>query len=224
MPFQKVHGSWFMVHGNRKAANQLPSTNYQLPTINKRQRRFGFTLTELLVVITILGILASFTSIALIGHQKKARDAQRKSDLATFKKAMESAKNDCRNSAYYPRAAPLTGEATKFLQTDIYLNALKYIPTSIQDPKHTPGSTYVYRLAITNSLGLHCPNQSTSVANASPGTNAWVARARLENGNKDPDRVKSYNVCSSKVSLMPAGAFTDGLPSDTDDFFYVCSE
>lgn len=49
----------------------------------------GFTLVELIVVITILAILWTIAFVSLIGFQKTAREATRMSDLNTIAKALE---------------------------------------------------------------------------------------------------------------------------------------
>ena len=52
--------------------------------------RFGFTLLELLVVISIIGILAGLTMVSFTGAQKQARDTQRQSDLKQYQNLLES--------------------------------------------------------------------------------------------------------------------------------------
>jgi general secretion pathway protein G len=49
----------------------------------------GFTLLELLVVISIIGILLAIGTVAYSSAQKKGRDARRKSDVKAMQKAME---------------------------------------------------------------------------------------------------------------------------------------
>lgn len=49
----------------------------------------GFTLVELLVVITIIAILSVISLVVFIGIQPRARDATRRSDLEAISKAME---------------------------------------------------------------------------------------------------------------------------------------
>jgi prepilin-type N-terminal cleavage/methylation domain-containing protein len=65
----------------------------------KNRGNKGFTLIELLVVIAIIGILASVVLASLNTARRKARDAQRQSDIKQIKLAMEFYFDDC---AEYP--------------------------------------------------------------------------------------------------------------------------
>lgn len=47
-----------------------------------KAKQTGFTIVELLIVIVVIGILAAITIVAYNGVQQKARDTQRKSDMA----------------------------------------------------------------------------------------------------------------------------------------------
>jgi general secretion pathway protein G len=49
----------------------------------------GFTIVELLIVIVVIAILATISIVAYRGVQARARDSQRKSDIATIAKALE---------------------------------------------------------------------------------------------------------------------------------------
>ena len=49
----------------------------------------GFTIVELLIVIVVIGILAAISLVAYTNIQSKARDSDRKSDIAAIKKALE---------------------------------------------------------------------------------------------------------------------------------------
>ena len=54
--------------------------------INKQR---GFTIVELLIVIVVIAILATITIVSFNGIQGRARDAQRKLDLANISKVLK---------------------------------------------------------------------------------------------------------------------------------------
>ena len=54
-----------------------------------RKSTSGFTVVELLIVIVVIGVLAAITIVAYTTMQQKARDAQRKQDVATIVKALK---------------------------------------------------------------------------------------------------------------------------------------
>lgn len=60
----------------------------------RKLKKCGFTVIELLVVVTILAILLILGFVGYKKHLKKARDAERKSDLQNIKVAFEDYYND----------------------------------------------------------------------------------------------------------------------------------
>ncbi len=54
------------------------------------KKLFGFTLTELLIVIAIIGILLSVTMVGFRSYKAKARDSERKTDLVSMQSGLES--------------------------------------------------------------------------------------------------------------------------------------
>ncbi len=67
-------------------------------------KRAGFTIVELLIVIVVIGILAAITIVAYNGIQNRANDTAVQSDLASMAKKIEYEAAD--NSGTYP--FPLT--------------------------------------------------------------------------------------------------------------------
>lgn len=173
----------------------------------------GLTLIELLVVIAILGILASFTSVAMIGRQKQARDAQRKSDLQQVKRAMQSIKNDCKAAAYYPFIGG-GGLADKYANLQTVLKNGGYMANPPEDPKFiNTGLTWVYMYDSKNSaapIANACPDGTSATVS---GVDTYWLQTHLETTN-DPDGSASYTKCSS---AMGGVAYT---PGD----YYVCSK
>ena len=64
----------------------------------------GFTIVELLIVIVVLGILATITVVAFSGVQQRARQSKLLSDIAIIKKEMEVYKSRNGDYPYCPSA------------------------------------------------------------------------------------------------------------------------
>ena len=73
----------------------------------QRTKKFslGFTLLELLVVISIIGILVAMAAVSYTTAQKKARDARRQSDLKSWAASLEQSYAD-NSSAYEADCEP----------------------------------------------------------------------------------------------------------------------
>ncbi len=142
----------------------------------KKQK--GFTLVELLVVISIIGILAGMVLVSFTGSQKAARDVSRKSDIRQYQIALESFASKG-NSLYpqYPTSGGVSAANT--------LCAKLGLTGCPQDPRYGKAGY----------TGIEYKYQSDGTA--SDGTAAatkYVLWAQLENVASG---VKYWVVCSN---------------------------
>ena len=144
----------------------------------------GFTLVELLVVISVIGILASIALISFTSSQKQARDTQRKSDTKQYQLALEGFAN--KGNGLYPQRTT-TASADTTLCTDL---ALTSCPS---DPRETQDSSYDYKYQ-TNGSGIEGSASATQ----------YVLWAKIEN----VQTTTYWVVCSNGKS----GLKTTGIP------------
>jgi general secretion pathway protein G len=78
---------------NRSRGERGRSRSCGLPTAGRRLQR-GFTLLELLVVMTIIGILAAIAVPALRDSPQRAREATLREDLFTFRSVIDQYHGD----------------------------------------------------------------------------------------------------------------------------------
>ena len=74
--------------------------NYYWNKMPKLKNSTGFTLVEILVVISVIGILISMITSSFSSSQKQARDTKRKSDLVQYRTSLEGFAN--KNNGLYP--------------------------------------------------------------------------------------------------------------------------
>jgi prepilin-type N-terminal cleavage/methylation domain-containing protein len=70
--------------------------------VSLKQRQSGFTIVELLIVIVIIGILATLVIVTFSGVQQKARDSERKTDINAIAGQLEAV---YASKGYYPNTA-----------------------------------------------------------------------------------------------------------------------
>lgn len=90
--------------------------------------RKGFTLIEILVVLTIIGILVGLSLTAFYGSRKTARDGKRKADLEQIRSGLEMCRTD---TGSYVVGSSLPGTCSTYL-------------TSMPADPLSPTSVYAY--------------------------------------------------------------------------------
>jgi prepilin-type N-terminal cleavage/methylation domain-containing protein len=145
----------------------------------------GFTLIELMIVISIIAVLSMFAVSIYNGSQAGARDARRRIEIAAIAKNIEAAKD------------PANG---KYLYNSILID-LDYPPANSQLP-HDPGK-YVYCIKTetdpsnpppavpTNWQSSNCPtvdgyNEITlsPIADITSSVRSWTLCASLERASQ----------------------------------------
>ena len=71
----------------------------KLAQFNRHDRR-AFTLVEMLLVVTIIGILAAIVIPKMVGRSEQAREAAARADIASMKTALDAFEVD---NGYYPK-------------------------------------------------------------------------------------------------------------------------
>lgn len=125
----------------------------------------GFTLIEMLVVISLIGILVVMAVASFTSTQKQARDTVRKSDLKQYQNALEAYAN-LTNGLFPSRTA--VSSAYSVLCGDLNIKLEPDISCS-QDPKTVVAPTYYEYKYISNGT------------NGTATATTYILWAKLEN-------------------------------------------
>lgn len=111
---------------------------------NKIKKNKAFTLIEVLVVATIIGVLVTVAAVSFANSQKRSRDARRKADLSTVLQALVLYRQD--NGSY--------GNVAVFADLVTALSSGGYLTNNqIIDPK---SPTYSYSSLCTSGSNPNC--------------------------------------------------------------------
>ena len=94
--------------------------------ISLKKRQSGFTIVELLIVIVVIGILATLVIVTFSGIQQKARDSQRQTDINAVDSHLEAYYAE---HGTYPSLSVLTSSGW------MAANMKGLDPEALKDPK-----------------------------------------------------------------------------------------
>jgi general secretion pathway protein G len=135
----------------------------------KKQK--GFTIVELLIVIVVIGILATLVIVTFTGIQQKARDSKRETDIDALDSQVEAV---YASLGYYPSFADLTSSTFRAA------NMKGLDPSALTDPKggaiqNAPATATSYGYQPLNTAGTSCEAADTTCV-------SFTLTAKLENG------------------------------------------
>ncbi len=131
---------------------------------NKSRQNLGFTIVELLIVVVVIGILASIVTVAYTGITSTAHKSAVLNDLANFAKKVELYKVE--NGTYPMNATELDAADVKFSQGSYITNRnnLYY--------RVDTGSRW-YALSGITQDAAHCLESGTVVEDGGSACNNW---------------------------------------------------
>lgn len=174
-----------------------------------KKQSFGFTLVEIITVITIIALLVAYSTIEIPNQLMKVRDAVRKQNLDTTKKAIEEYYQD---TNCYPKDIPTC--TNKLANGDLVI--LDKIPC---DPKSKLSYTYVAEIS-------DCPKWYHLYSNLEYLSDKIIDKVGCRSGC-GPNCQFNYGVSSANQKLdslcnQPAPVASP-MPSSAPSIQYVCS-
>jgi prepilin-type N-terminal cleavage/methylation domain-containing protein len=127
----------------------------------------GFTLVELMVVITVIAILMTIAIVSFTRIQKQARDTKRKADIRTLETALQAYYTELQ---HYP-IQPTVLDAGSALSSFLSPNYIPSIPTAPLGSASTNGNTSYMYISDTNGFTY---SLCTALETASTSAGMWV--------------------------------------------------
>jgi type II secretion system protein G len=126
----------------------------------------GFTIVELLIVIVVIGILATLVIVTFTGIQQKARNTKRQTDINAVQSHLEAYKAQ---NGYYPSRTNMNDTSTtpRWIAT----NMKGLDPSALQDPKGSAQTLVAspaangYAYEPLNDAGTTCEADATTCSN-----------------------------------------------------------
>lgn len=127
----------------------------------KNKRREGFTLFELLVSVSIIGILTALAVVSFSAAQRKARDARRLEDIEAIRKAAEQ---------YYSVSGYVYPSTTSDFVTAGVLSAWPLGPKGVGDTyRYSIGTSFCACVGVENRSSGNSSNTSCTFGTGATG-------------------------------------------------------
>lgn len=157
--------------------------------VSLKNKNKGFTIVELLIVIVVIGILATLVIVTFTGIQQKARNSQRQTDINALDSHIEAYYAQTGN---YPTYAQLTSSTWRSA------NMKGLDPEALVDPKgnsiddaQADSGTYTYSYVATEGSGTGATACTSADVNTDDtACDTFTLSANLENVT-DPYQKKS---------------------------------
>lgn len=168
------------------------SVGVDVPVKTMKKLKLGFTMIELLVVVSIIGVLAALVMVSFTASQKQAKDIERKSDLRQYSTALEAYAN--KNNGLFPARTVGSGViASTTLCTDLAISTCPEDPKNASDASYP---TYKYQSDGTLSNGSATAIEYVLWAKLENSDNYWVVCSIGKNGTKSTSGfVVSGGIC-----------------------------
>lgn len=143
-----------------------------------KKRQSGFTIVELLIVIVVIGILATLVIVTFTGIQQKARNSQRQTDINAIASHVESY---YAQTGTYPSLALINDSAFRTA------NMKGLDPEALKDPKATSpdmaATSSATQYGYDAKLGSAACTTTGSGATGTADCDNFTLTATLEGGN-----------------------------------------
>lgn len=155
-------------------------------SLNKARDSKGFTIIELLIVIVVIGILATLVVTTYSGIQSKSRDSKRQADIKAIQTQVEAFYAE---KNYYPsrgdiNASAWRGTDLKSLKTDSMKDPSGTVAEFINTVPTASSKQYQYTAKAADGT-TDCTTVGAGPVTPAPDCASYTLSAKLENGSGD---------------------------------------
>ncbi len=182
-----------------------------------KQKGFGFTIVELLIVVVVIAILAAITIVAYSGIQNQAKSSRIASEFSQASRLLEVERTSSSNSQY-PSSLPTSLGTSNFTYNRIATSSEGYCLI-----KNFDGKSYFITSANTtptpgtcDNLVLWLPfNNSSNEVSGHNTTSTPIAVSYTSDSTGLPNKAANFNGTTSYVDLGNPSQLPNGTSART---------